>query len=145
MLSRRATLVAVFLVGLCGQARAQTAPSDAEMRQPMFIFFDWRKDTLTDLAKKNVASAAERFRTLNAQQIKLVGTTDTSLPKAESEALSDRMANAVGVELMRDGVPLKAMSVYGFGWSHPEFLLVKTAPGVREPQNRNVAIVFPQQ
>jgi len=111
----------------------------------MFIFFDWRKDTLTDLAKKNVASAAERFRTLNAQQIKLVGTTDTSLPKAESEALSDRMANAVGVELMRDGVPLKAMSVYGFGWSHPEFLLVKTAPGVREPQNRNVAIVFPQQ
>ncbi|MCA0304633.1 MAG: OmpA family protein, partial [Proteobacteria bacterium] len=50
-----------------------------------------------------------------------------------------RRANAVKDALVRNGVPAQAITVVGKGQTD---LLVKTADGVREPQNRRVEIVI---
>ena len=54
-------------------------------------------------------------------------------------ALSLRRANAVKDALVRDGVPAQAITVIGRA---RQGLLVQTADGVREPQNRRVEIVI---
>jgi outer membrane protein OmpA-like peptidoglycan-associated protein len=53
--------------------------------------------------------------------------------------LSGRRAAAVEKELVKDGVPADEIAIYAKGKSE---LLVPTADGVREPQNRRVQIVF---
>jgi outer membrane protein OmpA-like peptidoglycan-associated protein len=45
----------------------------------------------------------------------------------------------VAAELVHDGVPRNVISIQGFGQTH---LLVPTADGVREPQNRRVEIII---
>jgi len=45
----------------------------------------------------------------------------------------------VAAELVRRGVPRTVIDIEAFGDTRP---LVPTAPGVREPQNRRVAIVL---
>jgi outer membrane protein OmpA-like peptidoglycan-associated protein len=45
----------------------------------------------------------------------------------------------VAAELVRDGVPQSAINIQGLGDTH---LLVPTAAGVREPQNRRVEIII---
>ena len=67
------------------------------------------------------------------------GHTDTSGPEAYNMALSLRRANAVKDALVRNGVPAQAITVIGRG---EQGLLVQTADGVREPQNRRVEIVI---
>ncbi|MDP1748828.1 MAG: OmpA family protein, partial [Reyranella sp.] len=67
------------------------------------------------------------------------GHTDTSGPEAYNMALSLRRANTVKDALVREGVPATAITVIGRGEAG---LLVKTADGVREPQNRRVEIVI---
>ena len=56
-----------------------------------------------------------------------------------NQGLSVRRAQAVAAELVKDGVPKSAISIQGFGETHP---LVPTGQGVREPQNRRVEIVI---
>jgi OOP family OmpA-OmpF porin len=53
--------------------------------------------------------------------------------------LSERRARVVAAELVRDGVPQNAIDMHAYGDTH---LLVPTGPGVREPQNRRVEIVY---
>jgi len=55
------------------------------------------------------------------------------------QGLSERRARTVAAELVRDGVPQNAISMHAYGDTK---LLVPTGPGVREPQNRRVEIVF---
>ena len=50
-----------------------------------------------------------------------------------------RRAQAVASELVRDGVPRDQIAITGHG---EDALLVRTADGVREPQNRRVEIVI---
>jgi OOP family OmpA-OmpF porin len=72
-------------------------------------------------------------------RIEVNGYTDRSGTPLYNVRLSIRRANNVAAELVRDGVPRNAIDIHGFGETHP---LVPTAPGVREPQNRRVAIVL---
>jgi outer membrane protein OmpA-like peptidoglycan-associated protein len=58
---------------------------------------------------------------------------------AYNQGLSLRRANAVGQQLVRDGVPENAIVITALGDTQP---LVPTAAGVREPQNRRVEIVI---
>jgi outer membrane protein OmpA-like peptidoglycan-associated protein len=54
--------------------------------------------------------------------------------------LSQRRADAVKAELVRQGIPANEIVTHAKGESEP---LVPTANGVREPSNRRVEIVFP--
>lgn len=72
-------------------------------------------------------------------RIEVNGYTDTSGTTRYNQGLSVRRAEAVAAELVRDGIPRNVISIQGFGDAR---LLVATAPGVREPQNRRVEILL---
>jgi OOP family OmpA-OmpF porin len=114
------------------------APAPAPARSYL-VFFDWDKADLTDRAKSIVKEAADNSTRVQVTRIEVNGYTDTSGTSTYNQGLSVRRAKAVAGELIRDGVPQNAINIQGFGDTH---LLVSTGPGVREPQNRRVEIVF---
>jgi OOP family OmpA-OmpF porin len=115
----------------------KTAP--AENTANFTVFFDFDKSTLTSEAKKIVASAAQEFKTNGYATLSVTGHTDTSGTPAYNEKLSVRRAKAVVAELKKLGVAGKSISGTGVG---EDGLLVPTADGVREAQNRRAEIVL---
>lgn len=103
------------------------------------VFFDWDKATLTDRARQIIKEAADNSTHVRYTRIEVNGYTDTSGSPKYNQQLSVRRADAVAAELVRDGVPREAITIQGFGETH---LLVPTAQGVREPQNRRVEILI---
>ncbi len=103
------------------------------------VFFDWDRADLTSRAREIVASAATASTHVQTTRIEVNGYTDASGTAAYNQKLSVRRAQAVQIELVRDGVPPGEVSIQGFGERHP---LVPTAAGVREPQNRRVEIIL---
>ena len=123
-----------------GEATAAPPPPAATIAPPSFmVFFDWDRSNLSQQALNTIKQAASTFKTRGNASITATGHTDTSGPEAYNMALSLRRANAVKDALVREGVPGQAISVIGRG---EQGLLVKTADGVREPQNRRVEIVI---
>ena len=103
------------------------------------VFFDWDRADLTDRARQIVADAAQNSSRVKATRIEVQGNADLSGTHAYNQRLSLRRAQVVAAELVRDGVPQGEIDIQAFGDSRP---LVPTAPGVREPQNRRVAIIL---
>lgn len=123
-----------------GEVPAAPPPPAAAIAPPSFmVFFDWDRSNLSQQALNTIKQAASTFKTRGNATITATGHTDTSGPEAYNMALSLRRANAVKDALVREGVPGQAISVIGRG---EQGLLVKTADGVREPQNRRVEIVI---
>ncbi len=114
------------------------APAPAPARSYL-VFFDWDKATLTDRARMIIREAAENSRRVQYTQLEVNGYTDTSGTARYNQGLSIRRAENVAAELVRDGVPRNVIAIRGFGETH---LLVPTANGVREPQNRRVEIII---
>ena len=114
-------------------------PAAPAVTPPSFmVFFDWDRSNLSQQALGTIQQAANAFKTKGNARITATGHTDTSGPESYNMALSLRRANAVKDALVRDGVPATAITVMGVG---EKGLLVPTADGVREPQNRRVEIV----
>ncbi|MGD0433255.1 MAG: OmpA family protein [Acetobacteraceae bacterium] len=103
------------------------------------VFFDWDKYDLTARAAGIVHEAADYSTHTSYTRIDVDGNTDTSGTPAYNQGLSERRARTVAAELVRDGVPQNVISMHAYGDTK---LLVPTGPGVREPQNRRVEIVF---
>ncbi|HEX3349449.1 MAG TPA: OmpA family protein, partial [Acetobacteraceae bacterium] len=101
--------------------------------------FDWDRADLTPRARQVIAEAAQNSGKVQHTRIEVNGYTDTSGTPAYNQRLSVRRADAVAAELVRDGVPRNQMDIHGYGETH---LLVQTGPGVREPQNRRVEIIY---
>jgi OOP family OmpA-OmpF porin len=120
-------------------APAPVAPAPAPISRSYLVFFDWDKYNLTDRARQIVAEAAANSKKVQYTKIEVNGFTDTSGSPKYNMGLSIRRANTVAAELVKDGVPKSAIVVTGFGQTH---LLVPTADGVREPQNRRVEIII---
>jgi OOP family OmpA-OmpF porin len=121
-------------------AEAPPPPPPPAVTPPSFmVFFDWDRSNLSQQALTTIQQAANAFKTKGNARITATGHTDTSGPESYNMALSLRRANAVKDALVRDGVPAQAITVIGMG---EKGLLVPTADGVREPQNRRVEIVI---
>jgi OOP family OmpA-OmpF porin len=109
-------------------------------RRVFLVFFDWDRDTITPEGMQIVQQAAAAFRAGGPITIQVTGYTDRSGSPGYNQRLSERRANNVANAMARLGVPRNQMSVSGRGENDNR---VPTAPGVREPQNRRVEIVFP--
>jgi OOP family OmpA-OmpF porin len=121
-------------------APAAAPPPPPMVAPPSFmVFFDWDRSNLSAQALNTIKQAAGAYKTKGNARITATGHTDTSGPEAYNMALSLRRANTVKDALVREGVPATAIAVIGRGEAG---LLVKTADGVREPQNRRVEIVI---
>ncbi|WP_428668428.1 OmpA family protein [Reyranella sp.] len=121
-------------------AAAPPPPPPPAAAAPSFmVFFDWDRSNLSAQALNTIRQAAGAYKTKGSARITATGHTDTSGPENYNMALSLRRANTVKDALVREGVPATAIAVIGRGEAG---LLVQTADGVREPQNRRVEIVI---
>ena len=116
---------------------AAVAPSPVS--RSYIVFFDWDKADLTGRARQIVSEAAANSTKVQYTRLEVNGYTDASGTAQYNQSLSIRRAQLVASELVKDGVPKSAITIQGFGETHP---LVPTAVGVREPQNRRVEIII---
>jgi len=111
----------------------------AEVARTYLVFFDWDRADLTDRARAIIGDAAQNSRRVQTTRIEVAGHADRSGSPQYNQRLSQRRADNVAAELVRNGVGRNEIIVSAFGESRP---LVPTADGVREPQNRRVEIVL---
>ncbi|HLY56122.1 MAG TPA: OmpA family protein [Stellaceae bacterium] len=110
-----------------------------EAQRSFQVFFDFDKSNITDAAMRVIQSAADAVKAGNTVQITVTGHTDTVGTAAYNQGLSERRAAAVKTQLVTDGVSASEITTVGVGKNG---LLVPTADGVREPQNRRAEIVL---
>jgi outer membrane protein OmpA-like peptidoglycan-associated protein len=119
-------------------ALASPPPAAAPEAQRQFqVFFDFDKSNITSAAANVIQQAAMTIRQGNIARITVTGHTDTVGSVKYNQALSERRAAAVKRQLVTDGVASDEITTIGVGKSG---LLVPTADGVREPQNRRAVI-----
>lgn len=132
----------VLSLAACGPSppvQAVSAPPPTMVQAPSFmVFFDWDRSNLSAQAMGTIQQAAAAYKSNSGARVTTVGHTDTSGPDDYNMALSLRRANAVKGALVQAGVPADAIDTVGKG---EQGLLVATADGVREPQNRRVEIL----
>ena len=111
-------------------------PARVEPKQ-YIVFFGFNKWNLTRQAQQTVAQAAMSAKSGGSASILVVGHTDTSGSDRYNQKLSERRANVVANELVRNGIEPAMISAVGKG---EQELLVQTGDGAREPQNRRVEV-----
>jgi outer membrane protein OmpA-like peptidoglycan-associated protein len=101
------------------------------------VFFDFDKSNLTEKAVEVVQEAVKTAKANGMVRVMVTGHTDTVGSDAYNQALSERRANSVKDEMVREGMDGSTISMEGKSFHDP---LVPTGPGVREPQNRRAVI-----
>jgi outer membrane protein OmpA-like peptidoglycan-associated protein len=114
------------------------APAPAPARTYL-VFFDWDKADLSARAHQIIAEAAQNSTRVQVTKIEVDGYADRTGTAQYNMVLSRKRADNVAADLVKDGVPKNIISIQAFGDTH---LLVPTAAGVREPQNRRVEIIL---
>ena len=114
------------------------APALAAPRSYL-VFFDFNKSDLTPQAVSIVNQAAANAGPAHVTQLTVTGHTDTVGSDAYNMRLSRRRAESVAAQLEKDGIRASEIDIVAKG---KRDLLVPTADGVREPQNRRVQIVY---
>ncbi|HEY4253280.1 MAG TPA: OmpA family protein [Roseomonas sp.] len=118
---------------------AEPGPAPTAVRT-FLVFFDWDRADLTERARQIIAEAAlNARRTGGSTRIDVAGHADRSGTPDYNQRLSQRRADQVAGELVRNGVDRGDIAITAFGETRP---LVPTADGVREPQNRRVEIIL---
>ena len=141
--------VHLFVAGFAyafGEPPAPPAPAPVPISTPTMapsrtylVFFDWDRADLTARARQIINEAAQNSTRVQTTRIEVNGYTDLSGTAAYNQGLSVRRAKSVEAELVHDGVPMAEIAIHGYGEASP---LVRTAQGVREPQNRRVEIIL---
>jgi outer membrane protein OmpA-like peptidoglycan-associated protein len=117
-------------------ASAPVATAPVAQPRPYLVFFDWDKSELTGDARRVLDQAIQRIRA-TGQGVHLIGHADASGTDIYNMHLSQRRAEAVKNHLIAHGVARNAVTSEARGERDP---LIATADGVREPQNRWVAV-----
>jgi Putative beta-barrel porin-2, OmpL-like. bbp2/OmpA family len=129
------SLLAVTAVSI----QSAHAADAATVPHSYLVFFDFNKSDLTAAALKIVDQAAADAVAGKATTLQVTGYTDTVGSDAYNLRLSKRRALSVQAELAKQGIPADQVAIFAKG-KHD--LLVPTADGVKEPQNRRVSIVY---
>jgi iron complex outermembrane receptor protein len=111
----------------------------APVAHSYMVFFDFNKSDLTPQAVGIVDQAAHNAGPAKVTKLEVTGHTDTVGSDAYNMRLSRRRAESVAAELEKDGIPSSEIEIVAKG---KRDLLVPTADGVKEPQNRRVQIVY---
>jgi OOP family OmpA-OmpF porin len=101
------------------------------------VFFDFDKANLTAEAQQVVQQAVRTAMASGMVRVVVTGHTDTVGSVRYNQALSERRANAVKNEMVREGLNANDIMTVGRNFADP---LVATGQGVREPQNRRAVI-----
>jgi iron complex outermembrane receptor protein len=142
------TVMATVRYKFGGPSEPETAPAayvpppvqaPAPAPKSYLVFFDFNKSDLTPQAREIVDTAARNAETAKVTQLTVTGHTDTVGSDAYNMRLSRRRAESVASQLEKDGIAASEIEIVAKG---KRDLLVPTADGVREPQNRRVQIVF---
>ncbi|MBB4211007.1 OmpA family protein [Rhodothalassium salexigens DSM 2132] len=121
--------------GATGTVRLDIAPAD--LPPPFLVFFALDSAELSASARDTLAEAVDAYRDYGVASISATGHTDTTGPAWYNDRLAKRRADAVKAALEAMGLDAGEIAVAGRGESE---LLVPTADGVLEPQNRRVEI-----
>ena len=108
-----------------------------EAQRQFQVFFDFNKSDITAAARRVIKAAADTARSGNFVHVVVTGHTDTVGSAQYNQGLSERRAASVKGELVADGLPDSEITTVGVGKTG---LLVPTADGVREAQNRRATI-----
>jgi outer membrane protein OmpA-like peptidoglycan-associated protein len=126
------------------QVRAKTSRDPEKPVGPVaplpkihFVSFDWDSAVISLQSEATVREVADAYKAGGWVRVRMTGYTDLTGPEGYNLGLSQRRANAVRDALVSLGVRREDMIVAGQGQSNPR---VRTAPEVREPQNRRVDI-----
>ncbi len=133
LLALSTAIALATLAGAPHVAFGQAAPTSYQ------VFFDFDSADLTPKAIQIVDEAAVNATAGKITNIDVTGYTDTSGSDAYNLRLSRRRALTVQAELTKQGIPASEIAIFAKG-KHD--LLVPTADGVKEPQNRRVQIVY---
>jgi iron complex outermembrane receptor protein len=115
------------------------AVAAAPVAHSYMVFFDFNKSDLTSQAVSIVDQAAKNAGPAKVTKLEVTGHTDTVGSDAYNLRLSRRRAESVAAQLEKDGIPSSEIEIVAKG---KRDLLVPTADGVKEPQNRRVQIVY---
>jgi hypothetical protein len=132
-------LGASSLLAVTAMSAGTAYAEGATVPHSYLVFFDFNKSNLTPAAVKIVDQAAADAVAGKPSQITVTGHTDTVGSDAYNMRLSRRRAESVAAQLEKDGIPAGEIEIVAKG---KRDLLVPTADGVKEPQNRRVAIVY---
>jgi iron complex outermembrane receptor protein len=132
-----------------GPSEAEETPAAAYVPPPVaapapvahsyMVFFDFNKSDLTPQAATIVDQAAKNAGPAKVTKLEVTGHTDTVGSDAYNMRLSRRRAESVAAELEKNGIASSEIEIIAKG---KRDLLVPTADGVKEPQNRRVQIVY---
>ena len=112
-------------------------PPPPVQAQSFMIFFGFNKCNITPEADNVLGQAAEAAHQMGSASVQIVGHTDTVGSNKYNQKLSECRAHAAKSNLVAKGVPDGAIHTSGKGETE---LLVQTADGVKEPQNRRATI-----
>lgn len=118
----------------------QPPPEPGPMAAPpqqFIVFFGFNKYNLTTEAMRVIAEAVVAAQQTGSARVLITGHTDTVGSHSYNGRLSMRRSNAVKAEMVRQGIAAGSISATGKGETE---LLVQTADGVKEPQNRRATI-----
>jgi len=116
-----------------------TSTAGTAKQTPFQVFFDFDRSNISDGAATILKQAADSSKQGNITRVNLTGHTDSSGRDDYNQGLSERRAEAVKQELIKDGVPSSEIISTGVGKAGQ---LVPTADGIREPQNRRTEIIL---
>jgi OmpA family len=114
-----------------GTLLAQAAPGE------LVVYFNLGEATLDPQDLTVISAAADEFRTTGASRLVVRGHTDTTGSADRNRELSQRRAQAVSDELIRQGVPPDAITTDAAGETQ---LVVQTGDEAPEANNRRVEI-----
>lgn len=115
------------------------APPPEPLPEQGVVFFPFDVATLTPDASQQVNAVASDIRDRELGGIRVIGHTDTAGPPDYNLRLSERRAENVAAELIREGIPAQIVTTEGVGEND---LAVQTPDGTPLEENRRATIDF---